>query len=346
MPGMKSLGLAIGVFIFSGAAFAQDAGKNTDDGVGGAVVTQTAVAPAPAGATGAATDVKPAAAGQAAASDKAAAIVDGETISRDELVSAVMAASGSRVLELLIVEKLVEQEAKRRNITCTEAEFDQRLRSGTEARMREFAQQYSREHGFRINEFERQWTASGGSMEDMHKQIQEDIRPHVKYNVLLDKIARSEVEGSITEEAVKTEFNRQYGPKARIRDVVTATKDDAEKVLDRLRAGANIIQLVRECTVDPVGAAKDGVVILPNEGMLATAAFKMMPGQFSPVINVDEKYHVFALEALLPAENVTYDQVKDKVRDGLVQDKADEKTPEIVDRLVSKAKIVRMLKQQ
>lgn len=116
---------------------------------------------------------------------KTVATVNGEKITREELAERLIQQSGKEVLEQMITEKLIDQEAKRKGINITEADINQKIG--------EIKKQFPDE-----KTFQNQLEASSISLEDLKKQI--------RLQLIVEKILKGKVK--VSEKEIKTYYNQ------------------------------------------------------------------------------------------------------------------------------------------
>ena len=81
---------------------------------------------------------------------------------------------------------------------------------------------------------------------------------------------------------MRAEFDRRYGPKAKVLQIVLRSEADAEDVIKKLNLGADFVEMARDVSVDNVSRRKGGEIPPLGRGSpLGDAAFKLKPGQFS-----------------------------------------------------------------
>ncbi|MCP4620342.1 MAG: hypothetical protein GY844_28390, partial [Bradyrhizobium sp.] len=267
------------------------------------------------------------------------AVVNGDPIERDALVEALIENFGGATLEQLIKEKLVAQEAARRKIAWTQAEFDGRLRREVEARLKNMARRFGVNS---VAALQDQMQRANQSFEALRREVERKARPLVATGILLEKMAAADIK--VTKDEVRREFTRRYGPKAIVRQIVLAGRADAEEVLNRLKAGAEFTALVRERSIDTVSRERGGQMApLPGHGVLGSAAFQLKPGEISGILKTDDGYHLLRLDRTQPAADVKFEQMSESLHAELKGQRAARRVPELLQDLLGRAEIKRML---
>ena len=101
--------------------------------------------------------------------------------------------------------------------------------------------------------------------------------------------------------------------------LLTATPNaraDIEKILEKLKAGANFEEIAKAQSQDPGSAAKGGSLGFVSKGRMVKpfedAAFKLtQPGELSPVVESSFGFHIIKLEENRPAGTRSFESVKE-----------------------------------
>jgi len=269
------------------------------------------------------------------------AVVNGEPIERDALIEVLIKDFGAVTLERLIQQKVVAQEAARREVAFTQAEFEARLRKEVDVRLLAMARRFGLDSAAALRE---QMRRAKRPFEALRREVEQKTRPLVGTRLLLEKMAGEGVKVAETE--VRREFARRYGPKAIVRQIVLAGRAEAEEALNRLKAGAEFTALVRERSIDGVSRERDGRMDpLPDRGALGKAAFQLKPGEISGILKTDDGYHLLRLERIQPGADVKFEQVRESLHAELKRRRARRRVPALLQELLRKARIKRMLRE-
>lgn len=128
----------------------------------------------------------------------------------------------------------------------------------------------------------------------------------LRRNALLRKIVESQ--RAFSEEELRTEFGRLYGPRVMVRHVQLATAGEAARCRERMESGEAFADVARRYSVNEVSAAAGGLLEpfsrlderVPEP--FREAAFSLAPGELSDVVRVGEWHHVLRVESTLPGE--------------------------------------------
>jgi peptidyl-prolyl cis-trans isomerase C/foldase protein PrsA len=232
--------------------------------------------------------------------DAWAAVVDGVSIPATELrkrvdqrveddPNAKREDEAAEALNRLISEQVVLNLAKKRNVDVTPAEV--------EARLREI-------HG-------EQW-----------KDDDPSYRVSVRREMIVERVALQELgtRARVPESSLRAWFDQHRGEyvtpaRVQIRQIVVEDKNKAAELRRKIEAGADFAQMARENSLAP--EAPDGGLLPPfAKGELPEAfdrAFELSQGRVSDVIESPYGFHLFRLEARLPARDANFDEVREKI---------------------------------
>ncbi|MFM8470627.1 MAG: peptidylprolyl isomerase [Limisphaerales bacterium] len=119
-----------------------------------------------------------------------------------------------------------------------------------------------------------------------------------------------------------------------------AQLDLANALLKRARAGEDFGKLAKEFSQDPGSKERGGEYVFPRGQMameFETAAFSMRPNQISDVVTTKFGHHIIKVLERNPAGKVPFEKVKDRIRDGLLQEESDKQLPAYLDKLKKEA---------
>lgn len=236
------------------------------------------------------------------------ASVNGEEITYGELLRELESRQGPIALMDLIDEAIIRQEAAKLGIALSEE--DKRL--GLERA-----------------------AARVGSMADLKARLRETSIPleayqrNVETELLHDRIARAQVTVTDDEisryyEANKKEFER--GPRARARMMLFTDRGSAEAVAEVLKdPEADFAGLARSLSEDAATGPEGGDMGYFERDdyapAISDAAFELEPGKLSGIIEVPDGWVILQVMDRKPAGPLALDEVKDQIRQRLMQDK-------------------------
>ena len=192
----------------------------------------------------------------ASCSKRLVARVNGETITRDEFVQELERGPvAANVLNAMMVNRLFEQEAKRKGVSVTDAEVEEALKKQKEAM------------GSRWDE---QLKASGLSEAELKTMLRQQLLPFKLF--ISDDEARKYFEQN------RAQFDTPATVK--FRRVVLATKEEAAQVRQQILDGtAKFEEVARQKSIDPFGARTGGEI-----GPVPAAAYGQSQPQMKDIL--------------------------------------------------------------
>lgn len=239
--------------------------------------------------------------------------VNGKPIAKSDLLAVLLVGRGKTVLDELILLEAVRQRAAQVGIAAAphlvDAELDSILREmapDQSARQQQALLQYMlQSRGLTRPEF------------DLIIQRQALLRQLVDPNV------------TITDQMLADEFQRRFGPKVLVRQLLLSSLHRIQQAQQRLQDGQDFAQLVRQMSEDELTLARQGLLgpfstadeHIPQP--VRDAAFKLQkPGQLSlPIRYLDQNnrswWSLLQLEKLIPPDPSASPAKSDQVRQEL-----------------------------
>jgi peptidyl-prolyl cis-trans isomerase C len=185
---------------------------------------------------------------------------------------------------------------------------------------------------------------------DSEKDVQErlaDIKDQIVIEALLKKKIITEAQISDDElkkyyEEHKEEFKR---PKEiNTRHILLKTEGEAKQVQAKLLKGEDFVELAKSFSIDPNAKASGGEIGFQPQGSLLPdyekAAFNLKKaGDISGIVKTQFGYHIIRLEAVRPAAYAPFEEVKDSIKNGIVQARQGEMLEKYIDSLKKGSKI-------
>ncbi|MCA9174483.1 MAG: peptidylprolyl isomerase [Planctomycetales bacterium] len=242
------------------------------------------------------------------------ALVNGQPITRSELSRACLVRFGETVLESLVNKHLIWQECQKRGVVITEQDVTDE-----------------------INEVASRFGLSVDRWLELLRD-ERDITP-LKYKreiiwpqLALRRLAASDIE--VTEAELKQAMESEYGPKVSCRMISVKDRAKAEQVLARVKAKPESFgDVAKDESEDTNSASARGLIqpIRKHVGSkeIEDVAFKLSPGEISPIISVAEQHIILKCEKILnasfvPAQNMeaVRKRLSDSIRDQKMRDSA------------------------
>lgn len=269
--------------------------------------------------------------------DKVIAIINNEAITKAELDTYVnvikmqigydgwrqFEMSEQKALDSLIEDKLILQEAKRKNI-----EVSDRL---IEARVEEVRRRLGTEE-----EFSNFLASQGFSLNELKKRFKE--------NMLSEKLVNIEVRSRIFISPKEvTEFYQSHieefsmPERVRLESIFVKSKDAADNIYQKLKEGADFIELQKKYSEkSSVGIVNRGQLIKDADSIV----FRLNIDEFSTPLETSGGYYIFLVKEKIASSQTKLVEVQDKIRSVLMDIKFKEKLKELINKLKANSYIV------
>ncbi len=255
------------------------------------------------------------------------AAVNGEEITKDELYDAMFTSGGREILERLITNRLILQEAKALEISINEEDLDAEIGK------------VIRENFYGAEDYFYQALEQYGLTE-------EALRKDLEIDLLLRKIIRNEVE--ITDEDVREYYTEnQYlfnsPEQVEARHILVETLEEAEEVIQLLDGGQDFSELAEERSIDTVSAGQGGNLGFFQRGEMVAefeeVAFDLAIGSRGDPVETQHGFHIIEVLDRKEAHEASFDEVKETAEEKLLEELVYEKMEEQINLLREKAEI-------
>ncbi len=238
------------------------------------------------------------------------AVVNGEELSRDKLADLLIGMYGGEGLNLLIRRTLVKQESSKRNVIVTEEEVAERIQTLVEGQIK----QQMKKGGLKDEEaLKRELEKAKITLDQYKKNIQKMFKltkGQVEAEILAEKIIKQTIK--ITDEELREAYEDQFGEKILARQIVLRTSRDAEKTLERIKAGADFEGLAKKESIDRNSASREGKMLpFGPQGVMGKAVAKLKNGEVSEIVKTDSGYHLIKLDKRIPRSTKKFSEVKE-----------------------------------
>ena len=238
------------------------------------------------------------------------AFVNDVPIERTVLIQLLIEGRGLDLLQQIVLREAARQETHRLGITVTADDIDHEYDLTLQAAQFD-GKDVEKLTPARREQLIEEWTRSRGV-------ARPELAVAMARQAHLRKLAEKQVK--INDEMLQKEFKRVHGEKVEVRHIQLAAPRAWDELKRRLDAGENFMLLVHDFSQNALSRDKNGLLppfsaddpTVPAD--LVKAAFALKPGEVSNPIEAEGSLHVLKLERKIPADDVTFDQVKEELR--------------------------------
>jgi peptidyl-prolyl cis-trans isomerase C len=225
----------------------------------------------------------------------------------------------SEIVEQLITQELLWQEAQRRQFVVQDESIDLRLEQIKGDFDTERAFLFKIEAGGFTEETYRADIQQQLSVERM---VSEDIAPGI---IISDKDIGDFYAANIDKMKIPVEVRARHillKPDSSDAEVLKATRESLEKILSEVREGADFAALAMEYSQAPSAPAGGDLGFFGRGQMVGPfedAAFELPPGEISDVVQTQFGYHIIKVEERRGGETVPIEEADAQIRSYLTQ---------------------------
>ncbi|MEK8022472.1 MAG: SurA N-terminal domain-containing protein [Candidatus Hydrogenedentota bacterium] len=236
-------------------------------------------------------------------------------------------ALAGQVLEKLITDALLVQEAKRKGITVTPAEADEAASTAVERMRSQFVDQ---------NAYERALASEFTTPDRVRARYRAQAESQIFRNKLIDREIRRQIK--ISDSDVLIAYDRR-GIEIHVRHILVADSNTAEAVRVRLVKGDDfdaVSSSVAAIEAADLGWVKRGSLVQAFED----AAFALAPNEISRVVHTRFGYHVIQLfeRRAIELPPLT-DELKEEIFNDLYSSRFEEQFTKFIERIRARAYI-------
>lgn len=242
----------------------------------------------------------------------AVATVNGTDITKAQLYDKLVEAGGESTLQNLITTTLVDQEAKKANITVTDEDINQEIADLTE--------QFGGEEAL-------------NSALQQSSMTLDDLKAQMPLQVEIRKLVEPQV--TVTDEEISTYFDENKASfnqeeEVRASHILVETKEEADAIVKQLKDGADFAALAKEKSADTGSKDNGGDLDFFKRGDMVAefsdAAFNLKVGETSGSVKTDYGYHIIKVTDRKEAHEYTLEEKKEEIKKTLTSQKVSEKS--------------------
>jgi len=229
------------------------------------------------------------------------ALVNDEAVSREEFGELVAETSGGKILNEIALDRMLVKRFARDGMTFTKADV------AREESILTSSLDPDPDQAVRLLRILKNRRSLGPRrFENM-----------LRRNAMLRKLVQGDV--VISEERLREEFERWYGPRFQVRLITLDTRNEAEKVLRELRKGVPFNETAAKESTD-ISAARGGLIapISAKDRTYPSALREVIPdlyeGEISPIFPVEDQFAIVQMVERIDAAKVRFEDVKETLR--------------------------------
>ena len=222
-----------------------------------------------------------------------------------------------------ILSKLLIQEAKKEGITITDQEIDKSL------------------DPLRIN---------NETLEQIAVQQQltvEELKKILEDRLYINKLLEKKLNIQITDDEAKKFFEENkadLGEQEQVKasHILVKTTEEADNIEKQLKEGKDFAELANQFSIDPGSNKTGGELGFFAKGVMVKefeeAAFKLNINEVSNPIQTQFGYHIIKVVDKKPAKEANYEELKDKIKDYLKQQRLTTESKSYIEQLYEQNK--------
>lgn len=173
----------------------------------------------------------------------------------------------------------------------------------------------------------------------------------IKTQLLIESLLKKKIisDAQLSDEDIKKyyETNKdkfKKGKEINTRHILLKTEEEAKQIKEKLQNDEDFIELAKKYSIEPNAKTTGGEIGFHPQGTLLPeyeeAAFKLSKvGQVSGIVKSQYGYHIIRLEGTKPPSFVAFDEVKDFIKQQMIQEKQKEFVEKYIEELKKSAKI-------
>lgn len=243
------------------------------------------------------------------------------------------------LLNELINERILLQKAKELNVQPSQEEIDKEVAKAYD----EAVKQAGGEDKF-------------NKTLEAFKMTVDDFKNYMANRVVIDKVYDEIIKDvTVSEDELLKYYNEnmydytEKPNKMNVSHILVETEDTAKKVLEELNKGAKFEDLAKKYSIDPGSKDKGGNLgdIYYNDDnydkTFLTNAIALPVGKISPIVKTQFGYHIIKVNKKEEYRLKTFDEVKDQVKEVVLEQKKADKIDETFNKWKEEAKITKYI---
>jgi len=227
-----------------------------------------------------------------------------------------------RVLDQMISDKVQLNKAKEMGITVSDEEIDTEV-----------------DKWKKLFNSDEKYIEFLTSLNIDEEYFRDNLKKDLIKNKMMEELTRN-VE--ITDEELADYYGRHINEFYRVKasHILLDTEEEAQKILERVKAGEDFNALAKEYSTDPSAKDNSGSLGYFRQGQMVEpfekAAFALKPGEISDIVKSDYGYHIIKVEDKTIDK---FEDVKDEIRNSLIAERKTKNYDSAFEEMMNKAKI-------
>jgi foldase protein PrsA len=233
------------------------------------------------------------------------------------------------VLDQVIEQRIINQEARRYDAVASEAQIN--------ARLADIRRNFPTEEEFQQALDQRKWTLA-------------DLKNRLRGTITMQNLTERVTNITVTDAEIQTYFNEHrseydQAEQVRVSHILTKSEAEARLVLARFRRGEKFEDLA-QYSEDPGSKAQGGDLGFVSRGQLVgefeKVAFSLKPGQTSGIVKTQFGFHIIRVTDSRSPQPARIEAVRDQIRGQLLTRKSEAAFQEWLKKAKTQAKITRV----
>jgi parvulin-like peptidyl-prolyl isomerase len=233
------------------------------------------------------------------------------------------------VLDQVIEQRIINQEARRYDAVASEAQIN--------ARLADIRRNFPTEEEFQQALDQRKWTLA-------------DLKNRLRGTITMQNLTERVTNITVTDAEIRTYFNEHrseydQAEQVRVSHILTKSEAEARLVLARFRRGEKFEDLA-QYSEDPGSKAQGGDLGFVSRGQLVgefeKVAFSLKPGQTSGIVKTQFGFHIIRVTDSRSPQPARIEAVRDQIRGQLLTRKSEAAFQEWLKKAKTQAKITRV----
>ncbi len=182
------------------------------------------------------------------------------------------------------------------------------------------------------------------SLDDYQEFFLEQNGGMMAIGLLRDEIVKDAAieDSEVQEYYLNNQTYFQKDKQVHARHILLPTREQAEEVLAKIKDGADFAEMAKEYSTGPTGPDGGDLGFFGKGQMVAEfeeAAFAMQAGEVSDIVQTDYGFHIIKVDEIQPESIVPFEEAKDQIKTGLLEQKRDDIWNQFVNDLKTNAEI-------